>query len=157
MQTQLPASAGTNISGNRMHALYRKWIMYRNTMVSALQLVTQMRAHAYRQWLRINMHTWWNGKWKDVEQVTPTLVHHQNLERRRQQRLTAKQAKQQEHTSNGTSFSRIGNEHSANRHSPTSAPAPKQTNTGTEQTTLMNIGTPHADSGARQGTLLRNQ
>ena len=125
-------------------------------LVSALQLVTQMRAHAYRQWLRINMHTWWNGKWEDVEQVTPTLVHHQNLERRRQQRLMAKQAKQQEHTSNGTSFSRsIGNEHSASRHSPTLATVPKQTDVCTEQTTLMNIGTPQVDSGARQGDIAK--
>ena len=63
----------------------------------ALQSVTQTRAHDYRKWLRIHMHTWWTGQWEDVEQVTPTLVHHQNLERRRQQRLKAKQAQQPEH------------------------------------------------------------
>ena len=63
-------------------------------LIRALQMVTQTRAHAHREWLRIHMHTWWTGKREDVEQATPIMVHQQNLERRRQQRRWTKQSQQ---------------------------------------------------------------
>ena len=31
-------------------------------LICALQMVTQTRAHAHCEWLRIHMHTWWTGK-----------------------------------------------------------------------------------------------
>jgi hypothetical protein len=109
-------------------------------LVRALQLVTQTRAHAHREWLRIHMHTWWTGKWEDVEQDTPTTVHQQNLQRRRQQRSMARKAQQQDHPSKGTLFSRSsGDEQSAIQHSPLSALAPPQTDVPTEQNAMVSI------------------
>ena len=49
-------------------------------LIRVLQLVTQAQAHAHREWLRIHMHTWWTGKWEDVEQATPPTVHQQTLQ-----------------------------------------------------------------------------
>ena len=102
------------------------------------------------------MHTWWTGKWEDVEQATPIMVHQQNLERRRQQRRRTKQAQQQDQPSKGTPFSRgSGNKHSATQPSTLSALAPKQTDVRTEQNTLMNLSTSQADLDARQGVIIQ--
>ena len=53
-------------------------------LIKSLGSINQDTADRHREWIRINMHTWWRGNWEGADKVNPPGTHQQQVQQRRQ-------------------------------------------------------------------------
>ena len=55
-------------------------------LINSLRTINQDTADRHREWVRINMHTWWRGNWEGAATVTPPGTHQRQVQKRRHRR-----------------------------------------------------------------------